>query len=182
MVHISERLTYDGGRFCRRYIREFCGDSCWAGPEGGPVLTLAEFVADVRIFDLNMVPYDGQATLGPWQTMTAVPSTDSLELRISEAIGYVESCCMDGEITNPAEPGSRALWCEQVSGSANCPNTVNGLCPLNPNRPGGGFPISTIQVSALSPPLTWCGCMKEGGATTGYSGRCSHSRDDFYTR
>lgn len=38
------------------------------------------------------------------------------------------------------------------------------------------------QASAVDPPLTWCGCVTAGGATTGYSGRCSQGRDDFYTQ
>merc|ERR1719517_149892 len=88
---------------------------------------------------------------------------------------------MDGTVTVPLDPATDALFCPR---GADCPNQVDGECAVNPFRPPPDTccPISTIQRSELSPALTFCGCMKEGIATTGYSGRCSHKMLDFYTR
>jgi len=167
------------------YVKEYCGTGCWAGPTSptddsahGPPLSEAEFITHTALFDLNMKPYDGQKTLGPWQTMTAVSNTDSIDVRISEAVGYVESCCMSGEITTDVNPDSEKLWCTGPS-HGNCENAVDGSC-TNPFEPS--LPVSTIQKSSLSPPLTWCGCAFGGTATVGYSGRCSQKMADFYTR
>jgi len=163
-----------------KYITEYCGSSCWAGPDGPPISQEA-FIHHTSLFDLNMHPYDGQATLGPWQTMTAIGVTHDVNVRISEAVGYVESCCMDGTINVDVDAGSRSKWCTGGK-SGNCENSVDGHCD-NPFFPGSSaYPVSTIQKSTLSPPLTFCGCATEGSATVGYSGRCSHKMADFYTR
>jgi len=167
------------------YVTEYCGNSCWAGPDGPPI-SQADFIKHTSLFDLNMEPYDGQQTLGPWQTMTAIPKTSGnqeqqINMRISEAVGYVESCCMDGVITIDVDPNSAKKWCTG-STHGTCQNAVDGKCtnPFQPDNPA--YPVSTIQKSNLAPPLTWCGCATEGSAIVGYSGRCSHNQADFYTR
>lgn len=66
------------------------------------------------------------------------------------------------------------------SKAADCPNTINGECPVNPNQPGNEYPISTIFESPLDPRLPWCGCMLNYSPTTGYSGRCAQNNQDFY--
>jgi len=175
------------------YVKEYCCtgndcSQCWAGPASptddsshGPPLSQADFIQHTAVFDLNMEPYDGQETLGPWQTMTAVKQTDSINVRIAEAVGYVESCCMNGDITVDVENESAKLWCTGPD-RGNCQNEVDGSC-TNPFFPHSDtYPVSTIQKSSLTPPLTWCGCTKEGTATVGYSGRCSHKMESFYTR
>ena len=136
------------------YITDFCCgpdgmncQSCWAGPGGGPPLSLEEFLVRTDVFDLDQSPYDGQDTLGPWQTLTAVVKAEDLDVRISEAVGYVESCCMSGVVTVQPPPNSEARWCRVAPYPAgNCPNEEGGVCPSNPNQPPGAFPISTIQV------------------------------------
>ena len=116
-------------------------------------------------------------------------STNDINLRIREAIGYVENCCMDGDITVDVPSGSAQLWCPNVGTDpqyppADCVNQVDGAC-TNPNHPDSNrFPISTILRSNISPrALTWCGCTANGDPTTGYSGRCFGDRDsDYYTK
>ena len=160
------------------------GGWCAAGPapcSPGPC-SMEEFLVNTNIFDLNRKPYDGQVTLGPWQTMTAVLHTDDINVRIAEAIGYVLSCCVNGVVTvGGVSDDSKAKWCSEDLPHANCPNKEGGVCENLPFHPAG-YPISTIQKSNLSPALPFCGCTTGGLATTGYSGRCSHKADDFYTK
>jgi len=154
---------------------------CWAGPGGAP-LSMEEFLINTDLFDLNMKPYDKQITLGPWQTITAVLQTDEINVRIAEAVGYVQSCCVNGVVTiDGVSDDSKAKWCREDLPHANCPNKEGGVCENNPFHPTG-YPISTIQKSNLSPALPFCGCTMGGLPTTEYSGRCSHKADDFYTK
>ena len=138
------------------------------------------------VFDLNMEPWDGQDTYGPWQTKTDDDEVHDIDVRIAEAIGYVQSCCMDGEVHVDVPAGSMEKFCPWtdplVGGPpANCRNSVGGECETNPNANPDEYPISTILRSNLSPALTWCGCTAAGKPTTGYSGRCSYD-DNHYTQ
>lgn len=164
-----------------KYIKEYCGGGgCWAGPNGPPI-SLEDFIIETSLFNVNQRPDDGQKTLGPWQTMSEVMNTDDVNVRVAEAIGYVQSCCMDGSITVNVNSDSKKHWCVGRQ-PANCANAVDGRCE-NPNRPGDpSYPVTTIQKSHLSPALTFCGCRMDGGPTTGYSGRCARQMKDFYTR
>lgn len=159
-----------------KYIKDYCGTSCWA-----PEISLDSFMTDTSFFDLNQKPNDGQDTLGPWQTMTAVKDTNSIDTRISEAIGYLQSCCMDGTVTMTVNLGSVSKWCTGSS-HGNCVNTVDGHCtnPYFPNTEQ--YPVTTILKSNLDPALTWCGCATSGTPTCGYSGRCAQSDADFYSQ
>lgn len=114
--------------------------------------------------------------------MTSIPTTHDVNVRIAEAVGYVESCCMDGTIHVDVDPASANKWCVNTAQKGNCVNAVDGPCtnPFHPNNPS--LPVTTIQRSDLTPALTWCGCANGGHPTVGYSGRCSHTMDDFYTR
>ena len=114
---------------------------------------------DTRLFDINMKPYDGQNTLGPWQTMTTVTSTDDINVRVREAVDYVTSNC------NPNCPTSRE--------NAQCEN------PFTPTLP--------VTVIFDSTNLNWCGCATTSSPdpskqTVGYSGRCSQGAGDYYTK
>ena len=157
-----------------RYIRQYCsplfGDGfCFPGPPSdnfgngqGPVIEdLEAFMTDTRIFDLNQEPQfpgDDQKTLGPWQTMTTVLSTNDIDVRIGEAIDYIEEFC------NP-----------------NCPGTRPGdLC----DTPFSSLPATNIFSGSR---LKWCGCATTSSPdpskqTLGYSGRCVNAAADYYTK
>ena len=131
---------------------------------------------------------DNQKTLGPWQTITE-RTTNNIDERIRETLGYVQSCCMaDGTpVTLPSWLSAVPdYWC--VWNNGNCENEVNGEC-RNPYESDddrspapGTFPVSTILKSNLRPALTFCGCTRAGRATVGYSGRCSYNSDNHYTQ
>ena len=143
---------------------------CWATPPctqsgsswkcaGKTPLSIEEFMLDTRLFDINMKPYDGQNTLGPWQTMTTVTSTDDINVRVREAVDYVTSNC------NPN--------CPTAKENAQCEN------PFNPTLP--------VTVIFDSTNLNWCGCATTSSPdpskqTVGYSGRCSQGAGDYYTK
>ena len=153
---------------------------CWATPpctqsgsswdcEGKTPLSIEEFMLDTRLFDINMKPYDGQNTLGPWQTMTTVTDTNDINVRVREAVDYVRSNC------NPNCPTPRE--------NAQCENPFedprNEYC-----KQDGDCPVTVIFDS---PNLNWCGCATTPWAdpnkqTMGYSGRCSQGAGDYYTK
>ena len=54
--------------------------------------SIEEFMLDTRLFDINMKPYDGQNTLGPWQTMTTVTDTNDINVRVRDG-GLRRSNC-----------------------------------------------------------------------------------------
>ena len=160
-----------------KYITEYCGTNCWAGPGGGSPVSLDEFISKSYVFDINQVAQDQPDTLGPWQTKSAIFTTDNINVRVKEAIGYVESCCMSGDITVDADADSEAKWCPNKHGY--CVNTVDGKCD---NPYGLTAPVTTIFESNLNPALTWCGCATEGTPTAGYSGRCARHNANFYAQ
>ena len=160
---------------------------CWAAP----AMTLDAFIQSSEVFDLDLPASDSQITVGPWQTTTTQTHGGSAELRVAEAIGYVQSCCMDGEVTVSGLPeGEANNWCGKATTHGDCHNSVDGQCN-NPNQPGNAYyPVTTIFESHLNPALTWCGCAtnitpNENHATTGYSGRCNAAAaigSTFYSR
>ena len=136
---------------------------------GRTPLSIEEFMLDTRLFDINMKPYDGQNTLGPWQTMTTVTDTNDINVRVREAVDYVRSNC------NPNCPTPRE--------NAQCENPFedprNEYC-----KQDGDCPVTVIFDS---PNLNWCGCATTPWAdpnkqTMGYSGRCSQGAGDYYTK
>jgi hypothetical protein len=123
---------------------------CWADWIPHQVATLEEFL-DAPVFDINQRPYDGQNTLGPWQVMTQTFHTEDINVRIGEAVTYIEDYCKD------------------------CGTQKDAKC----TNPFGNYPLTTIFDDNI---LKWCGCPVGGIATAGWSGRCSQTRDDFYTQ
>lgn len=72
-----------------KYITDYGGT--WAGPTsptnnaaGGPPISKSEFIVQTAVFNLNQRPYDEQATLGPWQTMTAQSAVTDPTYRAKE--------------------------------------------------------------------------------------------------
>ena len=127
---------------------------CWVG-----VTTLSKFL-DAPLFDINQTAEDGQSTLGPWQTMSTVPHTDDINVRVGEAVDYITKVC------NP--------MCSGTQEGSQCSSN-----PAYPNRP-----ITTIFDDDK---LKWCGCAatadkNPGMQTLGYSGRCSQGAADHYTK
>lgn len=120
-------------------------------------------------FNVDQHPYDGQATLGPWQVMTK-KTVGRIEDRVAEAVDYLSTCCGQG--------GKCGGWAHIV---ANCSNVQDGVCH-NPNGNDQSYPLTTIFASTADPPLPWCGCASRGSATIGFSGRCSNHRTDDYER
>ena len=108
--------------------------------------------------------------------MTDDDQVHDIDIRIKEAVGYVQSCCMDGRVTVDVPAGSLEKFCPWtdplIGGTpADCPAEEGGVCPANPNAEwhNGRLHISTIFGG---PRLNWCGCTPTGDQTTGYSGRC----------
>jgi hypothetical protein len=73
-----------------KYITDYCSN-CWAGPTsptnnaaGGLPISKSDFIVQTAVFNLNQRPYDGQATLGPWQTMTAQDAVTDPTYRVKE--------------------------------------------------------------------------------------------------
>ena len=164
-----------------------CEESpCWPNAK-----SLHDFIHSSDVFDLDLPADDNPNTVGPWQTTTVHMHGATAEMRVAEAIGYLQSCCMDGDVSVPDLPlGDEDKWCKIATTHGDCPNTVDGKCN-NPNRPGEAYyPVTTIFKSELSPALTWCGCAtnispNENHATTGYSGRCNAQAkvgEHFYSR
>ena len=139
---------------CEATSRGCLEEPCWSG-----FMTLDEFL-DAPVFDINQTPYDGQLTLGPWQTTTTVLHTDDISVRVGETVDYLTNLC------NPRCPGT-----EEAS---QCTPNV-----LYPERP-----LTTIFDGDK---IKWCGCAATTVAspelqTLGYSGRCSHGAADHYTK
>jgi len=120
-------------------------------------------------FNVDQTPYDGQATLGPWQVMTT-KKVGRLEDRVGDAVNYLSTCC--------GQAGGCGGWAHIV---ADCANQRDGACH-NPNGNDQGYPLTTIFASSANPPLTWCGCAATGSATIGFSGRCSNHNTNNYER
>lgn len=120
-------------------------------------------------FNVDQTPYDGQATLGPWQVLTK-KTVGTIEDRVDDAVDYLNTCC--------GQAGNCGGWAHIV---ADCANVKDGACH-NPNGNDASFPLTTIFASTASPPLPWCGCAATGSPTIGFSGRCSNHRTDDYER
>ena len=121
-------------------------------------MTFEKFL-DAPVFDINQAPYDGQLTLGPWQTTTTVLHTDDINVRVGETVDYLTNLC------NPR-----------------CPGTQEGSQCSNPEHPN--LPLTTIFDDDK---IKWCGCAptpykNPGMQTLGYSGRCSQGAADHYTK
>jgi len=150
---------------------------------------MEDCVQSTKGFPLDMPAEDQQCTLGPWQVLSTTDHANSPVIRAQEAIEYIRNNC--GTPSGPA-PDCKSFQCQATgAGQPTFPNCHNAdlvdggclcaLCPATIDESctfGWGVPYpSTIFATSVG---QFCGCVKDGGATTGWSGRCSHHNTNDY--
>jgi hypothetical protein len=95
-----------------KYITDYGGT--WAGPASptdntasGPSISKSDFIVQTSVFNLDQRPYDEQATLGPWQTMTAKTGVTDPIYRVKEVRVLLHVLLSLGQERRATRPPSR---------------------------------------------------------------------------